>query len=151
MNSHKNARLTPAGRLQAVARVRAGEAASAVARAMHVSRQTVYKWVRREDPSDPASCDDRSSKPRRMPTRLARGRRRQIERLRRKRWSSPRIARDLKLPISTVVVEVRRLGLAQLDRLEPPRSGTASMGIAAGARGGSATSTRISPSTITRD
>jgi transposase InsO family protein len=121
VNIHKNARLAPVGRLQAVARVHAGETISAVAEAVGVSRQTLYKWVRRENPADATSCHDRSSRPRRMPTRLARGRRRQIARLRRQRWSSPRIARELGVPISTVVVTVRRLGLARLDRLEPPR------------------------------
>ncbi len=104
-----------------MARVRAGEPASTVARAISVSRQTVYKWVRREDPADAASCEDRSSKPARMPTRLKRARRRQIERLRRKRWSSPRIAREVGVPVSTVVREVRRLGFARLERLAPPR------------------------------
>jgi transposase InsO family protein len=48
-------------------------------------------------------------------------RRRQIERRRRWRWSSLRIARDLNLPLSTVVREQRRLGLNQLTRLDPPR------------------------------
>jgi transposase InsO family protein len=48
-------------------------------------------------------------------------RRRQIERRRRRRWSSLRIARDLHVPIATVVREQRRLGLNQLRRLEPPR------------------------------
>lgn len=63
---------------------------------------------------------DRSSRPRRSPRQLPRRRRRQIELLRRRRWSSPRIARELKVPISTVVLSVRRLGLARLSRLEPP-------------------------------
>lgn len=121
MNIHKNARLTPAGRLQAVARVRAGEAASAVARAIGVSRQTIHKWVHREHTAGGEACCDRSSRPRRTPTRLSRAGRRRIERLRRKRWSSPRIARAVGLPVSTVVVTVRRLGLARLDRLAPPR------------------------------
>ena len=48
-------------------------------------------------------------------------RRRQVERRRRRRWSSIRIARDLGLPIVTVVREQRRLGLNQLSRLDPPR------------------------------
>lgn len=121
MNIHKNARLTPAGRLQAVARVRAGVTVLAVALAVGVSRQTVYTWVRRAVTDHATACHDRSSRPRRMPTRLPRGRRRQILRLRRKRWSSPRIARAVGVPLSTVVVEVRRIGLARLDRLEPPR------------------------------
>jgi transposase InsO family protein len=51
---------------------------------------------------------------------LARYRRRQILRWRTRRWSSCRIASYLQLPIAAVVREQRRLGLAQLPRLEPP-------------------------------
>jgi len=121
VNIHKNARLTPAGRLRAVARVKAGEPVRLVAAALGVSRQTVYKWVAREATESPHALSDRTSRPRRSPRRLPRGRRRQILRHRRQRWSSPRIARALGLPISTVVTEIRRLGLQRLDRLEPPR------------------------------
>ena len=41
-------------------------------------------------------------------------------RWRTRRWSSCRIASHLQLPIAAVVREQRRLGLAQLPRLEPP-------------------------------
>lgn len=120
MNIHKNARLTPAGRLQAVARVRAGESVQAVARAVGVSRQTMYKWQRREA-EGPAHVRDRSSRPHRSPNRLPRFRRRQIVRQRRKRWSSLKIAQYYAVPISTVVTVLRREGLARLSSLEPPR------------------------------
>jgi transposase InsO family protein len=55
-----------------------------------------------------------------MPQRLPRAQRRQIGRLRRQRWSSLSIAFELKLPISTVVTEQRRQGLARLPSLQPP-------------------------------
>lgn len=47
MNTHKNARLTPYLRARAIARVRAGARVADVARALEVSRQTIYKWLRR--------------------------------------------------------------------------------------------------------
>lgn len=96
---------------------------SALGREFGVSRQLVGKWVSRYAAEGEAGLTDRSSRPVRSPRRLPRGRRRQIERRRRARWSSPRIARDLQLPLSTVVREQRRLGLHRLDRLdrlEPP-------------------------------
>jgi transposase InsO family protein len=55
-----------------------------------------------------------------MPQRLPRAQRRQIGRLRRQRRSSLSIAFALRLPISTVVTEQRRQGLARLPSLQPP-------------------------------
>jgi transposase InsO family protein len=121
VNVHKNAKLTPAGRALLVERVRKGEPVREVAAGMGVSVRTVYKWLRRWKEEGEAGLEDRSSRPRRCPHRLPRHRRRQIERLRRKRWSTPRIAWELKVPLSTVVVEVRRIGLNRLSRLDPPR------------------------------
>lgn len=122
MNIHQSARLTPRGRALLVSRVlQAGESPSQVAAAMGVSRRTVHKWVTRFQSEGEAGLLDRSSRPHRSPTQLKRRRVRQIERLRRKRWSSPRIARELGLPISTVVVSLRRMKLNRLKSLEPPR------------------------------
>lgn len=121
MNIHKNARLTLVMRAEVVAAQRAGATLSALARAFHVSRQTIKKWVQRAAAPDANGLADRSSRPHHSPRRLSRVRRRQVERRRRRRWSSIRIARDLHLPIATVVREQRRLGLNHLSRLEPPR------------------------------
>lgn len=49
------------------------------------------------------------------------GRAQMIARLRRKRWSTPRIARARGLPPSTVGLECRRLGLGRLRALDPPQ------------------------------
>jgi len=120
VNIHKNARLIWAMRAELVGRARHPQAnQSALAREYRVSRQTIRKWIRRDAAHE--SLHDRPSRPRRSPRRLPRVRRRQIERRRRRRWSSVRIARDLRLPIATVVREQRRLGLNQLRRLDPPR------------------------------
>ncbi len=121
MNIHKLARLTPFGRAVMVQRVAAGVPVSTVAREAGVSRQTVYKWCRRAEADAPDALHDRASTPPHSPQRLVRYRRRQIEKRRRQRWSSRRIAQYDQLPISTVVTEIRRLGLNRLSSLEPPR------------------------------
>jgi transposase InsO family protein len=122
VNIHKNARLTLAMRAEVVACAQRPRAnVSAVARLFHVSRQTIAKWVQRAATQDANGLADRSSRPHHSPRRLSRVHRRQVERRRRRRWSSIRIARDLRLPIATVVREQRRLGLNQLRRLDPPR------------------------------
>jgi transposase InsO family protein len=122
MNTHKNARLTYARRVDLARRAAAPDAnVSQLAREFDVSRPTVRKWRDRFVADGLAGLTDRSSRPHRCPRQLPRFRQRQIERLRRKRWSSIRIAQHYALPISTVVTTQRRLGLARLDRLEPPR------------------------------
>ena len=119
MNVHKNAKLTPAGRALLVERVHRGESPREVSAALGVSVRTVYKWLKRWEEGGERALEDRSSRPHHSPRRLSRARRREIERLRRKRWSTPRIAHRLSIPLSTVGVTVRRLGLGRLPRLEP--------------------------------
>ena len=122
MNTHKNARLSYARRRELVARAKLpGANQSQLSREFNVSRHTVRKWIGRDAQEGEAGLVDRSSRPHSMPTRLARALRRRIERRRRQRHSSPRIARDLGVPLATVVREQRRLGLNHLRRLDPPR------------------------------
>ena len=122
MNTHKNARLTYARRVELVHRASLpGANYSQLGREFSVARHTVRKWVQRAATDGPAGLQDRSSRPAHSPTRLRRVRRRQIERRRRQRHSSLRIARELQLPLATVVREQRRLGLNRLSRLDPPR------------------------------
>lgn len=116
---HKNAKMTALGRVLAVQRVVGGESLGVVARGVGMSRRRLHEWVRRWEAGDRVLAD-RSSRPRRMPRRLPRAQRRQIGRLRRLRRSSLSIAWQLGLPISTVVTEQRRQGLARLPRLQPP-------------------------------
>jgi transposase InsO family protein len=120
VNVHKNAKLTPAGRALLVHRVvEQQERRAVVAAAFGISERTVAKWVRRWRGEGVEGLVDRSSRPRRCPHQLRPAQVRQIERLRRQRWTSPWIAHALQLPVSTVVVTVRRLGLNRLRALEP--------------------------------
>ncbi len=99
MNVHKNARLTPWGRERAVKRVIEGETAAAVAESVGLSKSRLYKLIRRWKDEGAAGLQDRSARPERSPLRTSRARERHILRLRRKRWSGPRIADELKLPL----------------------------------------------------
>lgn len=103
-----------------VGRIEAGERPDVVAAEMGVSRRTAFKWLKRFREEGEEGLLDRSSRPHRHPRRIPRHRRRRIERLRRERWSGPRIADHLGMPVSTVTMEVRRLGLNRLERLAPP-------------------------------
>lgn len=121
MNVHKNARLTPVGRERAVKRVLSGERPGAVGDSIGVSRETVFKWLRRWRQEGRPGLLDRSSRPLSSPQRMRRVRERQVVRLRRQRWSTVRIADQLKLPLSTVGAICRRHGLGRLRELEPVR------------------------------
>ena len=120
MNVHKNARLTPRGRVLLVERIESGVPMSRAAAAAGVSRQTAYRWVQRYRSGD-RHLYDRSSAPRCCPHRLAADRIARIEALRRQRLTSPVIARMLGMACSSVGLVLRRLGLNRLTRLEPPQ------------------------------
>jgi len=118
MNVHKNARTTPRSREVMVRRVLAGEKVALVAAGFGVSERTVYKWLARWRREGAAGLADRSSQPRRQ-RRLAAERVAAVERLRRQRMTSPAIARALAMPVSTVGLVLRRLGLHRLKALDP--------------------------------
>lgn len=119
---HKNARLTYARRVELVHLAAApGAKPGHLAEHFGVSRQTVRKWCQRFAAEGLPGLRDRSSRPHSHPRQLPRAQRRQIERQRRRRWSSVRIAQHYHIPLSTVVTVQRRLGLNRLSRLEPPR------------------------------
>lgn len=120
MNTHKLAKLTPTGRLGMVRRLGQGESIPAVAAALDLSVPTVRRWWHRYQREGATGLVDRSSRPHRSPRALPRARRRQIAKRRHWGWSSLRIARDLQLPLPTVVCVQRRLGLARIPRPAPP-------------------------------
>jgi transposase len=69
--SHANARLTEYGRNLIAERVLAGHKPGEVAKQAGVSRQTVYKWVRRFLSEGRAGLADRSSRPHTSPTKTS--------------------------------------------------------------------------------
>jgi transposase InsO family protein len=102
-----------------VERLAGGWTVRAVAAAAGVTAKTVRKWRDRFAAEGEAGLRDRSARPLQSPTRLPAETTAQIEALRRQRRSGPAIARQLGLPVSTVGLELRRLGLGRLRALDP--------------------------------
>jgi len=116
---HGNARLLPRQRALMCERVRhEGWTVNEAAEAFGVSTRTVFRWLCRYDAGDPMT--DRSSAPGRVPGRTPAATEALIERLRRLRWTSARIAGELGMATSTVCAVLKRQGLNRLSRLEPP-------------------------------
>ena len=119
MELHGNARLTPRGRTLMCERVRVeGWTVQDAAEAAGCSERTCYRWLARYDAGEPML--DRSSAPRHVPGRTPAAIEETIERLRRLRFTSTRIAAELGLPTSTVCAVLARIGLNRLSRLDPP-------------------------------
>jgi transposase InsO family protein len=114
--SHRNAPLTPAGRLRLVQRCRYRPIAHVAAEA-GVSRQCLSKWVQRYRRDGDGGLEDHSSAPGRRPTALAPEVVAEIERLRRdKKWSARLIVVELaeqghQVSVATVSRWLVRLGL----------------------------------------
>ncbi len=120
MNLHKNARLTPQGRLLLVQRVTdQGWSVGAAAGAAGLSQRQAYRWLARYRAGGTAALMDRSSAPRRCRHEVPAERVMAIKHLRRQRLSGPASARQLGMPVSTVGGILRRLGLGKLSALEP--------------------------------
>ena len=120
MNIHKNARLTPQGRLLLVQRVTdQGWTVGSAAGAAGLSERQAYRWLARYRAGGTAALVDRSSAPRHRPHQVPAARVAEIERRRRQRLSGPAIARQLAMPVATVGSVLRRLGLGKLAALEP--------------------------------
>jgi len=119
-NHHHNARTTFHSRMLMVQRVREqGKSIREVADGLGVSRRTVYKWLARYREGGQGALHNRSSRPHRSPRRMPVERVATIAAMRRMRMTGPSIAFTLSLPLSTVGLELRRLGLNKLSRLEP--------------------------------
>src|SRR5262245_21876954 len=126
MKAHRNARTTPYTRALIVRRIRQeGRSVAETAAELGISRQTVYKWLRRFEAAGQIALHDGSSRPHRIarqtPPRILR----QIERLRRLRRTAVEIAAELRRPASTISRLLRQMGLGKLWRLDaaatPPR------------------------------
>jgi len=119
MNIHKNARLTPIGREHLVRQVESGQTPEAAARAAGVCPRTVRKWLARFRAEGLAGLQDRSSRPHRLHRPTAVATVKQIEVLRRQRFTGQQIARDLGVSPATVSRVLRRLGLNRIAALQP--------------------------------
>lgn len=123
MKLHANHRTCPSSRGLICRRVlEEGWTVAAAAEAAGCSERTAAKWLARYRAGD-GQLLDRSSRPRRSPSRLPQNRVAAIERLRRVRMTAAEIAEVLELPLSTVSLWLKRIGLgkrSRLDPLEPP-------------------------------
>jgi len=107
------------------------------AEAAGCSIRTAAKWLSRYRAGD-RQLLDRSSRPRRSPTRVPQQRLLAIERLRRVRMTAAEIAEVLDLPLSTVSLWLKRIGLGKRSRLDPLEHPT---GTSAAIQASSSTST----------
>lgn len=120
MNVHSRARTCPASRALLVQRIReeCWEPAAA-AEAGGVSVRTAYKWLARYRAEGEAGLQDRSSRPRHMPTQTPEAWRVTMLELRAGRMSGRRIAAQLGRPYATVARILQRAGVGRLGSPEP--------------------------------
>jgi transposase InsO family protein len=120
MNTHKNARLTFARRLEMVQDLtERGLSQSAAAQVHGVSLTTVGKWLGRYLVHGTAGLGDRSSRPAQSPRAIAPSTGLAIVHLRRQRLTHARIAVSLGVSKSTVGRVLGRAGLSRWQDLEP--------------------------------
>lgn len=123
MELHANHRTCPSSRRLICRRVlEEGWTLQQAVEAAGCSVRTAAKWVARYRAGDRGLLD-RSSRPLCSPRRLPQQRVVAIERLRQLRMTAAEIAEVLELPLSTVSLWLKRIGLgkrSRLDPLEPP-------------------------------
>jgi transposase InsO family protein len=116
---HRNAPLTPEGRLRLCWLIEDGWTVAAAAESMRISRQAAHKWWRRYQEAGEAGLVDRSSRPRRCPTKTpAKVERRVVELRRRHQVSAARLAGRAGLSASTLHAVWARHGVSRLSDLE---------------------------------
>ena len=121
MQLHANARTCPKSRALIASRVlEHGWSLAAAAEAAGVSERTAGKWVRRFRGEGLAGLRDRSSAPRRRPTRTSVELVDAIRKLRLLRLTAAEIAELLSMALATVSRWLKRIGLGKRSRLEPP-------------------------------
>jgi transposase InsO family protein len=118
---HRNAPLTPQGRLRLCQRIEAGWTVAAAAESMNISRQCAHKWWRRYRDEGLAGLEDRSSRPLSCPHQTPPRLERRIVALRRSRKLGPaRLAGIVGIPTSTVHRVLVRHGLNRLRWMDRP-------------------------------
>jgi transposase InsO family protein len=116
---HRNARLTPQGRLLLCQRIEGGWPVAHAAAAMGISRDRAYVWWRRYQAEGLPGLEDRSCRPRRCPTKTKASIERRVVTLRQKRGIGPaRIAGIVHQHASTVHRILVRHQLNRLDYLD---------------------------------
>ncbi len=117
---HRNAPLTPEGRFRLCQLIEEdGWTVAAAAESMRISRQTAHKWWRRYQDAGMAGLEDRSSRPRRCPTKTPARKERQIVELRRRHQLGPaRLAPRVGMPASTFHRVLQRHGVSRLSDLD---------------------------------
>lgn len=120
MNSHKNARLTFARRMQLVRSIlNEGLEPELVAAQQGVSVTTAKKWLGRYLAEGDAGLVDRSSRPRRSPRSISPSRALLIVEMRRRLLTQARIARSVGVSVATVSRVLKRAGISKLSDLIP--------------------------------
>lgn len=120
MNIHKNARLTPHGRVLLVRRMLdGGLRPEEAAQASGVSVRTAYKWLRRFRTEGLAGLEDRSSRPQSCPHALPPFVLAQVIEQRRSRQTYRQISQQCGVGRSTIGRWLKRAGLNRLALLEP--------------------------------
>jgi len=120
--AHARAKLTVLGRRLLVDRVLIdGWKPADAAKAMGVSRQTAYKWLRRFHDEGAAGLEDRSSAPRRCPHQLSLEAIESIVAARLETLYGPhRLAYGLGRPRSTIYGVLRRAGISRISFIDRP-------------------------------
>lgn len=120
MNTHKNARLTFARRIELVQDMTQAGLSPAAAGVIHgVSAPTARKWLGRFLALGPSGLADRSSRPKCSPAAIAPQKALAVVELRHRRLTHGSIARALGISKSTVGRVLRRAGLSKLADLLP--------------------------------
>lgn len=118
---HRNAPLTPEGRLRLCHRIADGWSVASAAESMNISRQTAHKWWRRYQDEGMAGLEDRSSRPWSCPHQTPARVERRIVALRQSRKLGPaRLAGIVGVPASTVHRVLVRHGINRLRWMDRP-------------------------------
>ena len=116
---HRNAPLTPEGRLRLCQRIEDGWPVAHAAASMGISRDRAYVWWRRYQEEGLDGLEDGSSRPHHSPNQVKRRLERRVVSLRRNRGLGPaRIAGIMGLHASTTHRVLVRHGLNRLDHLD---------------------------------
>ena len=118
---HRNAPLTPEGRLRLCQRIMEGWTVAGAAESMNISRQCAHKWWRRFQDEGVAGLRDRSSRPHSCPHQTPARVERRIVALRRSRKLGPaRLSGIVGVPASTVHRVLVRHGVNRLRWTDRP-------------------------------